>query len=326
MYVDPWTPRRPALVPFIVQARQSLPTYSSLQARKHRRDTSAGSVPRVFYRSRSRIRSPTIEKTNMRDRSPVHCLEKSDPGPVAIWRGCRSLAHAVACPVCMYVSGEAPSRTARAHQCPPADALTSIHGARVRSWACTPHDAGPYLSSPSLRAKRERRRAENAPSVMVPPVVSLSRRRLARVLVHVDTLSRPLFSHLGGELRPAPISIVNADCCVLDSLRTRYLDALKDIIPTTGTRTLPHGHRSTRCHHPDCGACVEWIRVACSPRIVHIDLTRRFLAPPPSQIIAAHSVHIPQSPHHACSELWRAGPLAIWDPGDPRAAHPSHSS
>jgi hypothetical protein len=56
-----------------------------------------------------------------------------------------------------------------------------------------PCDAGPHLTIAVQHAEREQRqrRDESAASVTVPSVISLSRRRLARVLVHANALSRP---------------------------------------------------------------------------------------------------------------------------------------
>ncbi|KAJ7922758.1 hypothetical protein B0H13DRAFT_106442 [Mycena leptocephala] len=139
-----------------------------------------------------------------------------------------------------------------------------------------------------------------------------------------------------GNTHPHPPSAdIYCQCLALHArwLTHHYPDILKDIIPTTGTRTLPHGHRSTRCHRPDCGPpCVKWIRIDCSLR------TRRSHSP----ILGAASepnhcfTQCPHSPSPSpCSELRRCGasrstrnmgsgsPVPLHIRSDP---HPPHSS
>jgi hypothetical protein len=80
MHVDPWTRRRPALVLSIAHAP---PTTNATSLGRHGRQG---------------------------EHHPPRRPEKSDPGPIVIWRGFRThmaaLARAVACPVSAYPSSE----------------------------------------------------------------------------------------------------------------------------------------------------------------------------------------------------------------------------
>ncbi|KAJ7869239.1 hypothetical protein B0H13DRAFT_1053213 [Mycena leptocephala] len=172
------------------RTRQALPTYGSPRARRRRRDTIAAGVPRVIYSSPSRIRSLAIEKTKMRDCNPVCCLEKSDPVLVAalvVWRGCRSLKRAVACPVFMF--GGCTSHRSMASARPRARAPR----ARARD-RC----AMPVPTSPSLRSMRSENEDETSALLPSWPALHVFLVCPARILVHPLPYSW-LSSHQRGE-------------------------------------------------------------------------------------------------------------------------------